>query len=146
MSKKIDMELTCPQCNNQFNHDIYRTIWWEYPEYRELVFSNKINVVNCPNCNASIKVDSPFLFTNSPKQFAVRWEPEHNEWVDRQVEAFQAMWKESFLATAPRISDWEKFKDTIVKFENGELKWKPIVYGTEAMKNFFKNIKKIGGK
>jgi hypothetical protein len=35
------------------------------------------------------------------------------------------MGSNNYLATAPRIKDWEDFKDTIRKFEKGELNGQP---------------------
>lgn len=59
MSKRIEAKISCPGCVNQFDFTLYRTIWGEYPENRELVMSDKINVATCPNCKKATKL--PYL-------------------------------------------------------------------------------------
>jgi len=68
MSKRIDAKITCPNCSHQFDFTLYRSIWGEYPENRELVMSDKINVATCPSCKKSTKLAYPFIYTNA-KQF-----------------------------------------------------------------------------
>jgi hypothetical protein len=49
----------------------------------------------------------------------------------------------NYLATAPRIKSWSEFKNTILKFENGELKGKPGAIGKEMndqMQGFLKHL------
>lgn len=49
----------------------------------------------------------------------------------------------NYLATAPRIKDWEDFKNTILKFERGELKAKPATVSKEMqdqMQGFLKHL------
>jgi Zn ribbon nucleic-acid-binding protein len=56
MSKRIEAKITCPNCRNQFDFTLYRSIWGENPENRELVMSNKINVATCPSCSQPTKL------------------------------------------------------------------------------------------
>ena len=128
MSKRIQVKLTCPNCSNQFDFTLYRSIWGKYPENRELVMTNQINVATCPSCNHSSKIEYPFIYTEHNQHFAVWWEPENDAEIDRDTEEYVKIFGEgNYFATAPRIKSWSEFKDTILKFENGELKGKPIV-------------------
>jgi Zn ribbon nucleic-acid-binding protein len=126
MSKRIEAKITCPNCTNQFDFTLYRSIWGEYPENRELVMSNQINVATCPSCNYSTKLQYPFIYTNADQHFAVWWEPEFDPQIDSDSKAYSKMMGEgNYLASAPRIKSWGEFKETILKFENGQLKGNP---------------------
>ena len=122
MSKQIEAKLTCPNCHHQFSFTLYRTIWGEYPDNRELVMSDSINVATCPFCKTTSKLDFSFFYTNQPQHFAVWWEPEYDSQIDTDSQGYARMLgADSYLANAPRIKDWNEFKDTILKFETGEL-------------------------
>jgi transcription elongation factor Elf1 len=144
MSKRLEAKITCPSCNNQFDFTLYRTIWGEYPENRELVMSNKINVATCPSCNNRTKLSFPFMYTNANKQFAVWWEPEFDAQIGKDSEGYiKMLGPGNYLAAAPRIKDWEDFKQTIIKYEKGELKAEPAVLSQEMndqMQGFMKHL------
>lgn len=126
MSKRIEAKITCPNCKHQFDYTLYRSIWGEYPENRELVMSDQINVAACPSCLVSTKLQFPFIYTNSKQFFAVWWEPEYDPQIDSDSAGYAKMLGENnYLATAPRVKDWNEFKQTIQKFEKGELKGQP---------------------
>lgn len=150
MSKRIEAKISCPGCGSQFNFTLYRTIWGEDPENRELVMSDKINVATCPNCKRAIKVPYPFMYTNSKQHFAVWWEPEFDHQIGKDSESYvQMMGAGNYFATAPRIKDWESFKNTIIKFEKGILKAKPATMSKELqeqMQGYMKNILSNGKK
>jgi hypothetical protein len=144
MSKRIESTITCPYCANQFPFTLFRSIWGEYPENRELVMSDKINVATCPSCNKSTKLPYPFFYTNAKQFFAVWWEPEYDSQIDKDAVGYAKMLGSgNYLATAPRIKDWNEFKKTILRFEKGELQGKPGVIGKQMqdqMDGFIKNI------
>lgn len=88
--------------------------------------SDKINVAKCPSCGDSTKLVFPFIYTNAKQHFAVWWEPEYDPQIDKDSAGYAGMLGEgNYLATAPRIRAWDEFKETILKFERGELKGKP---------------------
>ena len=150
MSKRIEAKITCPRCKHQFDYTLYRSIWGEYPENRELVMSDKINVAKCPSCGDSTKLVFPFIYTNAKQHFAVWWEPEYDPQIDKDSAGYANMLGEgNYLATAPRIRAWDEFKETILKFERGELKGKPgtMSSGMEGqMKGFLKDLEKKNKK
>jgi endogenous inhibitor of DNA gyrase (YacG/DUF329 family) len=136
MSQKVKATVTCPQCGQSVDTTLFRTIWGEYPENRDLVMSDKINCTTCPKCNTTTKWQFPFMYTNTPQGFAVWWEPTIDPQIDKDSKGFaQMMGKSNHLATAPRIKDWEEFKETIVKFETGELKANSKTIISQEMKN-----------
>jgi len=72
------------------------------------------------------------MYTNSKLQFAVWPEPVFDLQIGRGSEGYvQLMGDGNYLATAPRVKDWNDFKDTILKFESGELKANPVILSTE---------------
>ena len=75
MSKRIEAKITCPNCQNQFDYTLFRSIWGEYPANRELVMKDKINVAICNQCGIATKLNYPFIYTNAKQCFAVWWEP-----------------------------------------------------------------------
>jgi hypothetical protein len=123
MSKKVDVTISCINCGHEFSMSLYRTIWGESPENRELVMSDTINVAICLKCGSRYKLPFSLFYTNSKQHFAVWWEPKRDEAIDEDAAGYaQFVGKDNYLATAPRIADWEEFKETIRKYERGELK------------------------
>lgn len=146
MSLRVNVKITCPNCRHQFDFTLYRSIWGEYPENRELVMSDKINVAACPSCKKSTKIVYPFIYTNAEQFFAVWWEPYYDPQIDRDTEEYKKLLGTGhYLATAPRIKDWKEFKETIIKFENGILKNKPGTVSKEMnqqMQEFLDSMQK----
>ena len=67
------------------------------------------------------------MYVDCKKGFAVWWEPIHDSGIDNETIAYSNMFgAESYYAKAPRIQDWEDFKDTVKKYYTGELKANPI--------------------
>jgi len=144
MSKRVEVKITCPSCYYQFDFTLYRSIWGEYPENRELVMSDKINVATCPSCKKYTKLDFPFIYTNAKQFFAVWWEPYYDPQIDEDSKGYnKLMGQGNYLAAAPRIKDWGEFKRTIIKFESGILKGNPGVASEEMkgqMEGFLKHL------
>lgn len=150
MSKRIEAQITCPSCSHQFNFTLFRSIWGEHDVNRELVMSDKINVATCPSCHQSTKVPFPFIYTNADKHFAVWWEPEFDAHIDNDIDGYnKLLGNGNYLAAAPRIKNWNDFKNTILKFERGELKANPGVASQEMqdqMQGFLKHIQQKNAK
>jgi len=142
MSHRIETTLTCSYCNHQFNYKLFRSIWGGEPGNLELVMSDKINFVSCPICKSSSKLNFPFLYTNSEKNFAVWWEPYYDPQIDEEVAVFKKLGRGiNFYSEAPRIKDWQEFKNIIIKYEVGELKGIPFTFpNSPKSSNLFKRI------
>ncbi len=127
MSKQVVTEVICEECGRTSKAQLFRSIWGEYPEYREIVFDNTINVVPCFRCGMRTRAPFSLLYVDAKRQFAVWYEPRPDPVVEHDTAFYRASFgPESYYATAPRVSDWEEFKHTILKFERGELQAKPI--------------------
>ena len=142
MSMQIDVELNCQKCGNSFYTKLYKTIWGEYPENRELVMSDQINIVRCPHCGMISRVVSSLFYTNSKDEFAVWYEPVPDPMIDKDTEGYKRMISpDCYLATAPRIKDWDEFKETIKQFETGARKSTGSPSVESVFKKFFSKFK-----
>ena len=118
MSKKLGANITCPACKNVFPTELYRTIWAENPENRSLILDDKINAVTCPRCKHHERLQFPFLCTNVKRGFALWYEPHPDPQIDKDMADYRKhMGAESFYSKAPRISDWETFKEKLLEME-----------------------------
>jgi hypothetical protein len=119
MSKKIETIGTCQNCGDRYGITLYRSIWGEVPENRSMVMDDEINTTTCPNCGLHAKISYPFLYTHKNPNFAVWWEPYH----DQSIDDDQIKWAHlpgipDYLVSPPRIRDWEDFKSAIRKMES----------------------------
>jgi hypothetical protein len=154
MSKRIEANITCPNCGNQFPFTLFRTIWGEYDENKELVLSDQINVAICPSCKSRTKIEYPFMYVDVKKQFAVWWEPVNDPQIDQDAIGYAKMFGEgNFYHKAPRIKNWEEFKRIVRRYDSGELKANPIKISqqqqeefTGMMKGMLKDMKKQNKK
>lgn len=127
MSKRVDATITCPRCGNEFQFSLYRTIWGEYEENKQLVMTDEINVSTCPACKSKTKLEYPFMYVDIKKQFAVWWEPINDPQIDKDAIEYGKMFGQgNFYQMAPRIRGWVDFKKTILRYYSGELKGNPI--------------------
>lgn len=126
MSKTINADLECSRCGAEFSAVLYQTIWVEDPDLRAEIFEDRVNVATCTRCGASSRVPMSFMATNSPSHFAVWYEPIPDEDIEIHRQGYEAMFGPgNYFSEAPRISDWQEFKETIEKFERGELVGQP---------------------
>ena len=97
MSKRVDATITCPGCGRQYPVKLYRTIWGEYEENRNLVMNDQINVLECPHCGFSFKAPFAFMYVDIKANFAVWWEPQHDPSVDTDTQVCPNVWCRQFL-------------------------------------------------
>jgi ribosomal protein L40E len=130
MSKRVNGKATCGRCGSEFPFALYRSIWGENAENRELVFNDSINILICPQCNTRNRASFSLLYVDMDRQFAVWYEPAPDPTIGQETQQYAAMFgPDNFYATAPRVSDWESFKQTILEFETGKRQAKPITAG-----------------
>lgn len=122
MSKLVDATITCPQCGQDYPVKLFRTLWGEHESLRAKVMNDDVNVCSCPHCHYSFKAPYPFMYVDVNVGFAVWWEPTHDAGIDSDAVSYARMFGvNSFYAKAPRIEDWNEFKNTIMKYYSGEL-------------------------
>lgn len=121
MSKLVDATITCPHCGKEYPMKLFRTIWGEHESNRNMVLNDKINVPHCPHCGFSFKAPYPFLYVDVQAGFAVWWEPQHDAGIDSDAQGYAQMFgANSYYATAPRIANWEEFKQVIREYYQGK--------------------------
>lgn len=138
MSKQIEAKIRCPQCGNEFNAKLYRTVWVEYPDNRSRVLNDDINAVTCPACRKKTRLEFPFLCTNIKRGIAIWYEPYHDPEIDKDIAQYAAHFgPDSFYAKAPRIQDWEEFKGKLLDIEAASNGSTPQLSVSPAMKETF---------
>ena len=128
MSKLVDITVTCPKCGQQYSAKVFRTLWGDGGTAQHNVLSNdKINVVECPHCHYAFRAPMAMMYVDCQAGFAVWWEPIHDDGIDKDKAGYASMFgPDSYYAKAPRVVDWEDFKETVQKYYRGELKANPI--------------------
>lgn len=122
MSQQVEITATCPKCGHQYQGKLFRTLWGENEGFRKAVMNDNINICTCPKCGHSFHAPMSMLYVDGVKQFAVWWEPQYDSSINEFTEGFTKMLGHgNYYENAPRISDWEEFKDTINKYYRGEL-------------------------
>ena len=111
-----------------------------------MVLSDKINVPECPHCGFSFKAQIPFMYVDVEKGFAVWWEPQYDAGIDSDSQGYAQMFgTNSYYATAPRIADWEEFKQAIRDYYHGKrVGGKIEKMNRGALKNSMEPQKKSG--
>jgi len=128
MSRKNKVILSCSTCNHQFEATLYRTIWGESQENRDLLMNNLFNVVVCPSCNTKTKIEYALFYNDTTVLCGVWWEPYPESEIDQCAAGWAKMFgKDNYMTNAPRLKDWNEFKETINKFYSGELKGTPPI-------------------
>lgn len=123
MSQQVQVTVTCPKCGKQYQEKLFRTVWGEHESMRNAVMNDNINICKCPHCGYSFHAPMAMMYVDVQKRFAVWWEPEYDSNIEETTAAFAKMLGAgNFYETAPRITDWDEFKDTIKKYYSGELK------------------------
>jgi len=122
MSKQVDIQITCPNCGQVYTNNFFRTISGEHESNRNIVIEDRINIAKCPLCNHSFHLPLAMMYVDVKKGFAVWWEPNHDEGVDSDAAGYVKIFGcNSYYAQAPRIADWNKFKETINQYYDGTL-------------------------
>lgn len=127
MSKLVNIQVNCPHCGNHYETKVFRTYWGEGEMARHKVYNDDINIVTCPHCGYSFHAPLAMLYVDCQAGFAVWWEPFHDDGIDSDTAEYKLMFgANSYYAQAPRIQDWEVFKETIKRYYSGEFKANPI--------------------
>ena len=112
------MRITCPACKAHFVVELYRSLWVEEPANRRLVADDQLNLVTCPHCHVSTRLDFPVLCTNVQRKIAIWYEPYPDATVDDDMRQYaQHFGANSFYAQAPRVRNWNDFKAKLTELE-----------------------------
>lgn len=134
MSKQIKARITCPECGSGFEAALYRSLWIEDPKNIRLIYSDTLNLVVCPSCGNSSRLEFPVLCTNAKKGVAIWYEPYHDSAVDKDIQQYAAHFgPNSFYAQAPRIRSWEDFKKKVEELEGTPASREPSMDRSSQM-------------
>jgi transcription elongation factor Elf1 len=84
MSRKAN--ITCPACGTQQEIELYEAVnAAENPELKQALLENRLNRIECSNCEASFRVDLPMLYTDPGYNILIHWIPETAEMKREQI-------------------------------------------------------------
>ncbi len=129
MSKKIDFQIVCPQCEQQYQATVFRTLWGDGCNADNFTsrLTENTNMVTCPHCGHSFRLPLALMYVDVKAGFAVWFEPQPDPNIENETKQYAAMFgADSYYAKAPRVKDWEEFKHTIRRYYLGELKANPV--------------------
>lgn len=152
MSRILQATLPCPNCGKEFEATLFTTIRAANAPERALVFNDEAIKPTCTHCGHSVPIANlSIYYHDATKGFALWYEPVPDPAIDAQMEAFKkGPMGGGYLANAARISDWEEFKATILKYESGELKAEGsdelMKYMEDSVKRFLESANKPAKK
>ncbi len=112
-------DVTCAHCSHRFKVKLRQRFDATQPGDREMIFNDTAVVVVCPRCKLGTRKAFFLVYVDKDHQFAVFYDPFTS---DHLIDVFTNVLSayEPYYVCAPRISDWEEFKKTIVEFETGK--------------------------
>lgn len=148
MSKVVNIQIECSKCGQQYVSKVFRTLWGDgcTADNFESRLTDKTNVVTCPHCGHSFRLPLGLMYVDVDAGFAVWWEPQHDEGIDADAQSYAKMFgANSYYATAPRIADWDEFKQVIREYYQGKrVGGKIEKMDIGALKNSLQSSKKGG--
>jgi hypothetical protein len=77
MSRSRTFHIACPSCGTQQDVELYEAINVDAePELKQALLENRLNRVECADCDASFRVDMPMLYNDPKKNILIHWMPE----------------------------------------------------------------------
>lgn len=91
MSRSKSYNISCPTCGLKQDVELYEAINVSTdPQLKDALMQNWLNRVECPDCNATFRVDMPLLYTDPKHNIMIHWIPESEEMPhDRILEEFE---------------------------------------------------------
>jgi hypothetical protein len=80
MSKCKTFHIKCPSCAVQQDVELYEAVnVGTDPELKQALLENRLNRVDCIDCNTSFRVDMPLLYSDPKHNILIHWIPETAE-------------------------------------------------------------------
>jgi hypothetical protein len=80
MSKSKTFHIKCPSCGVQQDVELYEAVnVGTEPGLKQLLMENRLNRVECIDCDASFRVDMPLLYSDPKHNILIHWIPETPE-------------------------------------------------------------------
>ncbi len=86
-----DYEIKCPKCRTIQKVALHQCIDAEsHPELKELLLTNRINIIDCVGCEHIFRIDSPMIYRDDPRKIAVLCLPFDPENMDSSGEPVES--------------------------------------------------------
>ena len=86
MSRSNTYTIACPSCGRQQDVELYEAINVETdPELKMALMENRLNRVECRDCDASFRVDMPLLYNDPKNKILIHWMPEREGMTRDQI-------------------------------------------------------------
>ncbi|MCX7818818.1 MAG: CpXC domain-containing protein [Kiritimatiellae bacterium] len=92
MSSSRQHSIRCPRCRDEFEVELWDAVnLVDRPSARDEVLQNRLNVVKCPTCELSFRVDKPLLYLDPGRGFGIWWAPEGVRDPERVAKEFRLL-------------------------------------------------------
>jgi hypothetical protein len=86
MSQSKTFNIKCPSCGVQQDVELYEAVnAGAEPELKQALLENRLNRVECIDCEASFRVDMPMLYSDLQHNILIHWIPATAELTEEQV-------------------------------------------------------------
>ena len=90
MSQSKIHEITCPQCRQSAEVELYDSINARTDRYlRNALMESKLNSTTCANCNHSFLIEKPLLYNDPDRKLMIYWVPTNDEDQETGEKEFQ---------------------------------------------------------
>jgi hypothetical protein len=77
MSAQKTYNIRCPRCAHEQRVELYDSInVAQQPELKAALFENRLNRVQCEDCDAEFRIDKPLLYNDPDRQILIHWMPD----------------------------------------------------------------------
>lgn len=77
MSEQKTYNIRCPQCDHTQNVTLYDSVnVAQEPELKNALFENRLNRVQCEDCDAEFRIDKPLLYHDADRNMLIHWMPD----------------------------------------------------------------------
>ncbi len=123
MSTKRRYPIRCPECSRSFEADLYDSVTLNAEgRERDLLLSNRLNLVRCEGCGAEFRIEKPLLVHDATNRKLIYWSP--GDTVERAEKQVLEM-VTGYAAAVPA----EEVPEVRVVLERNELVDKLFVFG-----------------
>ena len=80
------VNISCPTCGTQQDVELYDAVNVETePRLKDALMHNRLNRVECSDCDASFRVDMPLLYNDPNNNILIHWVPEGGDVTREQI-------------------------------------------------------------
>ena len=77
MSVQKTYNIRCPQCSHEQHVELYDSVHVaQQPELKVALLENRLNRVQCEDCDAEFRIDKPLLYHDADRDILIHWMPD----------------------------------------------------------------------